>query len=106
MAKGAVDKDADGIDELFRMDKDQDAEVIDVYGDDARGDDHGQKQEGAHTRTLPGPGEPTEGQKQDHAPGSLLRTGHKRADVASTSRTSLASRSTEGPPQRVVGDVL
>ena len=66
MTEGEADEVAGGVDELFQKDEDKEAEVIDVYDDDAGEEVQGHDQEGAHTRTLPDPGEPTESQKEDH----------------------------------------
>ena len=67
MAEGVGDEEADGLDELFQDVEDQEAEVIDVQDDDdGRDGDHGQDHQGAHTRVLPDPGDPTESQKEDH----------------------------------------
>ena len=66
MAEGTGDAEAEGSNELFGDDEDQEAEVIDVMDDDAQDAAGGQDREGAATKTLPDPGDPTESQKEDH----------------------------------------
>ena len=63
MAEGTGDAEAEGSNELFGDDEDQEAEVIDVMDDDAQDAAGCQDREGAATKTLPDPGDPTESQK-------------------------------------------